>query len=206
MREAGNPISAEVGDDDRADEELEDQQELALLNQVGLARLVDQLGDVGHRPVHRQALDAGVGPRAEEQAEHADHQARQQDLVPGHAEEVALVEVGQVDVHLAAGHVLRGGAAAAGGGGCAAPGVRPAQDASASAERDREPDRQIAAPVVRSSDRQIRVSSCCSYGSTHAGSAAPCRRSERSGCLPRPTDRESSPARADRRTTSPRYR
>ena len=46
----------EVGDDDRADEDLEDQEELALLNQVGLARLVDQLGDVGHRAMHRQLL------------------------------------------------------------------------------------------------------------------------------------------------------
>ena len=57
--EAGQP---EVGDHHRADEELEDQQELALLNQVGLARLVDELGDVGHRLVDRQVLDRVVGP------------------------------------------------------------------------------------------------------------------------------------------------
>ena len=48
---------AEVERDDGADEELEDQQELALLDQVGLARLVDELGDLEHRLVHRQVLE-----------------------------------------------------------------------------------------------------------------------------------------------------
>ena len=47
---------AEVDDDDRADEDLQDQQELALLDQVRLAGLVDQLGDLAHRRVHRQGL------------------------------------------------------------------------------------------------------------------------------------------------------
>ena len=47
---------AEVDDHDRADEELEDQDELALRDQVGLAGLVDQLGDLEHRAVHRQVL------------------------------------------------------------------------------------------------------------------------------------------------------
>ena len=102
---------------------LENEQELALLNQVGLARLVNQLGDVGHRAMHRQALHVRVRPGAEQQAEHADHEARQQNLVPGQAEEVALIQVGQVDVHLAAGAVngccrcrlrLRGGENGAG--------------------------------------------------------------------------------------------
>ena len=100
--EAGQP---EVGDHHRADEQLEDQQELALLNQVGLAGLVDQRRDVGHRLVDRQVLHRRVGPHAEQQPEHADDQARQQDLMAGHAQEVALVEVGQLDVDLAAGAV-----------------------------------------------------------------------------------------------------
>ena len=51
-------------------------------------------------------LTPGVAPEAEEQAQHADHQAGEQDLVPGEAEEVALVEVGQPEVHLAARPVL----------------------------------------------------------------------------------------------------
>ena len=97
--EAGQP---EVGDHHGADEQLEDQQELALLNQVGLAGLVDDRRDVGHRLVDRQVLHRRVGPEAEQQPQHADDQAREQDLVAGHAEEVALVEIGQLDVDLAA--------------------------------------------------------------------------------------------------------
>ena len=38
------------------DEDLEDQDELALRDQIGLAGLVNQLGDLEHRPVHRQVL------------------------------------------------------------------------------------------------------------------------------------------------------
>ena len=100
--EAGQP---EVGDHHGADEQLEDQQELALLDQVGLAGLVDDRRDVGHRLVDRQVLHRRVGPEAEQQPQHADDQAREQDLVAGHAQEVALVEIGQLDVDLAAGPV-----------------------------------------------------------------------------------------------------
>ena len=84
--EAGEP---EVEDDHDADEALEQQQQLALLDQVGLAGLVDEPRDVGHRLVHRQLLDAGVGEEAEQQAQHADDEAGQQDVVPGEAEEAA---------------------------------------------------------------------------------------------------------------------
>ena len=48
------PGEQEVHHDHRADEAEQDQQELALLHQVGLAGLVDQLRDLGHRPVHRE--------------------------------------------------------------------------------------------------------------------------------------------------------
>jgi hypothetical protein len=47
---------AEVEHDDRPDEDLEDQDELALGDQVGLAGLVDQLGDLAHRLVHRHVV------------------------------------------------------------------------------------------------------------------------------------------------------
>ncbi len=97
----------EVGHHHRADEDLEDEQELALLDQVGLARLVDEVGDVGHRLVNRQVLDGVVGPGAEQQPEDADDQAGEQDLVAGHAEEVTGVQVGQLDVDLAARPVRR---------------------------------------------------------------------------------------------------
>ena len=58
------------------------------------------------RPVDRQVLHPGVAPEAEQQPQDADQEAGEQDLMPGEAEEVALIEVGEADVHLAAGAVL----------------------------------------------------------------------------------------------------
>ena len=59
---------AEVDDDDGADEHLEQQDELALGDEVGLAGLVDQLGDLLHRLVHGQVLELLVDDQAEGQA------------------------------------------------------------------------------------------------------------------------------------------
>ena len=66
---------AEVDEHDDADEELEQEDELALRDEVGLAGLVDQLGDLAHRAVDRQVLELRVHHQAEEQAEDADDQA-----------------------------------------------------------------------------------------------------------------------------------
>ena len=54
----------------------EDQDELALGDQVGLAGLVDQLRDLAHRPVDRQVLELAVDDQAEDQPEDADDEAR----------------------------------------------------------------------------------------------------------------------------------
>ena len=59
----------EVGDHDGADEDLEDEQELALLHEVGLAGLVDQLRDVGHRLVHRQVLQVRIHREPKQEAQ-----------------------------------------------------------------------------------------------------------------------------------------
>ena len=99
----------EVHDDDGADEAEQDQEQLALLDHVGFAGLVNQLGDLRHRAVHRQVLHVRVAQQTEEQSQDADHQAREQDLMPGEAEEVALIEVGQPKVHLATRPVLGAG-------------------------------------------------------------------------------------------------
>src|SRR5690349_24020573 len=48
---------AEVEDDDDGDEDFEDGEELALRDEIGLARLVDQLGDLPHRFVHGEVLE-----------------------------------------------------------------------------------------------------------------------------------------------------
>ena len=77
----GSGERAEVERDDGADEQPENQQELALLNQVGLARLVDELGDLAHRRMHRHVLQLRVDDQAEEQPERADDQAAEQQRV-----------------------------------------------------------------------------------------------------------------------------
>ena len=72
---------AEVERDDDADEDLEDQQELALLDEVGLAGLVDELGDLEHRLMDRQVLELRADHEAEQEAQGADDQAAQQQRV-----------------------------------------------------------------------------------------------------------------------------
>ena len=79
----------EVRGDDGADEQLEDQQELALLQQVGLAGLVDQLRDLPHRLVHRHVLELRVDHEAEGEPERADDQAGEQQRVTVDAEEAS---------------------------------------------------------------------------------------------------------------------
>ena len=93
---------AEVEDDDDRDEHLEDQEELALLQEVGLAGLVDQLRDLGHRLVDRQPPDLVVDEVAEEQAAHRDQQAQHQQRPAVDAHELRLGQVRQHETGLAA--------------------------------------------------------------------------------------------------------
>jgi hypothetical protein len=55
----------------------------------------------------RQVLDRGVGPESEQQPQDADDQPGEQDLVAGHAEEIALIQIRQLNVHFTTGAVLR---------------------------------------------------------------------------------------------------
>ena len=54
---------------------------LPCVMQVGLAGLVDQLGDLEHRAVHGQVLELHVDPEAEEQAEDADADSDREERV-----------------------------------------------------------------------------------------------------------------------------
>jgi hypothetical protein len=80
--DAGDGEPAEVDENDRADEGPEDDEELALLDEVGLAGLVDQLGDLAHRLVDRHLPDLGVRDEPEEEPERADREAEEEELVP----------------------------------------------------------------------------------------------------------------------------
>ena len=65
----------EVEDDDRADEEFEDHEETALRDKIGLAGLVDKLGDIAHRLMHRHVLQLAVNQEPEHKSERRDEHA-----------------------------------------------------------------------------------------------------------------------------------
>jgi len=97
----------EVDDHDNADEQLEQQDELSLRDQVRLARLVDQLGDLEHRLVHRHVLELAKDHQAEPEAEQTDHDAdRQQGAAGRRAQEVHASQIGEHEGGFAA-FVLR---------------------------------------------------------------------------------------------------
>ena len=100
VRDAVVPQHAEVEDHDDADEDFQQQDELALGLQVGLAGLVDQLRDLAHRAMHGQVLELDVHDEAEEQPEDADDQAAHQQGAAVHAEERDAAEVRQHEIGL----------------------------------------------------------------------------------------------------------
>jgi hypothetical protein len=90
---------AEVEHHDHADEHFEQQDELALRDQVRLARLVNELGYLEHRPVHRHVAQPGEDDHAERQAEDADDEPRQQerpavDALKGFRGQIGKNEIG----------------------------------------------------------------------------------------------------------------
>ncbi len=107
---AGADEELEVDKDHRGDERPQDHQEAALLLEVGLAGLVDELGDLAHGLVHRQALELDVAGQAEREAAEADHEADEQQpaAVDHAADERGGAQVGQVDVRLTAAGVPAG--------------------------------------------------------------------------------------------------
>ena len=72
----------------------EQQQEFALREEIGLAGLVDQLGNFAHRAVHRQILQARVDDHAEDQAEDAKQNAQEQEFVAVDAQEMTCERSG----------------------------------------------------------------------------------------------------------------
>ncbi len=93
---------AEVDHHDGADEELEEKDELALRDEIRLAGLVNELGDVPHRLVHRQVLEPGEDHEAERESAHAHEQARHQQRAGVDAMELHGPEVRQDQIRFAA--------------------------------------------------------------------------------------------------------
>jgi len=77
-----------VGADDHRDERPQHEDELALGDEVGLARLVDQLRHLEHRLVHRHRLELRERRYAERQAEGAHQQPAHQQRPAVHAVKV----------------------------------------------------------------------------------------------------------------------
>ena len=99
---------AEVQNNHDGDENPQQQQELALREEVGLAGLVDQLGNLPHRAVHRQILQPAIDRQAEEQAENAEQNAEEQQLVAVDAEKRDLRKIRQLQIGFATRRFLRG--------------------------------------------------------------------------------------------------
>ncbi len=68
------------GNDDR-NEDPQQQNELALRDQIGLAGFVNQFRDFPHRAMHRQVLQAHVNRHAKSEPEQAEQNSDQQQLV-----------------------------------------------------------------------------------------------------------------------------
>ena len=90
----------EVDADDDGDEDPEQDQELALLQQVGLAGLPDELGDLPHRAVDRQIAQSEEDDETEDQAERADDESVGKQVAAGDAVELDRVQVGQDEAGL----------------------------------------------------------------------------------------------------------
>ncbi len=94
------PQAAVVDDEDRPDEELQDEDELALRDEVRLARLVDELGHVAHRLVHGQVLQLAVHDEPESETGEADQDAGHEQRAARESEERHRGEVGQDELGL----------------------------------------------------------------------------------------------------------
>ena len=97
----------EIQHDDDGDEDLENGEELALRDQIGLAGLVNQLRDLAHRPVHRQVLQLVEDDQTEQHAQrrHAEADHEQHSAVV--AAHVDGAQIGQHQVGFAASPSLR---------------------------------------------------------------------------------------------------
>src|SRR5439155_26610717 len=103
---------AEVEGHDALDEDPENQQELALLHEVGLAGIVDQLGDLEHGLVHGQDLELPEDHHPERETEDAHEQPPLEQRAAVRAAEAYLGEIRDLEIGLASALVL-------GGAGCA---------------------------------------------------------------------------------------
>ena len=86
---------AEIENNDDCDEELENQQELALREEIGFARLPDEFGDFPHRLVDREIAQFFISEQAEQKAERADSESRHEERPAVDVNERRLAQIRQ---------------------------------------------------------------------------------------------------------------
>src|SRR5205823_12622550 len=96
-RMPGNGVQkSEVAENHHRDEGPQDEDELSLRHQIGLAGLVDQLGNLTHGLVDRKVLQVQINSQSKEQPQEAEDQADKEQVVAGHAQERNRRQVGQL--------------------------------------------------------------------------------------------------------------
>src|SRR4029077_15407198 len=93
----------EVEQDDDRDEHPQQHQEFALSDQVSLAGLVNQFGNLEHGAMYRQILQPSVDRQAESQTEQTEKNSNRQQAMTVHAEKGHLREVWKLQAGFAGG-------------------------------------------------------------------------------------------------------
>src|SRR5260370_31246084 len=83
---------AEVKHNHNSDKDPKEQEKLALRGEIGLACLVDDLGDIAHRFVNRQVLEPNVYRQSKAQTEQAKQNPDQQKFVAVDAHKTDLAQ------------------------------------------------------------------------------------------------------------------
>ena len=89
---------AEVHRDNDRNESPEQNNELALRDEIRLARLIDQFGNFAHRTMNRQVLQLHIDRQAEQQPADAKQQSDHQQGVPVNAEKIHARQIRQCQV------------------------------------------------------------------------------------------------------------
>ena len=97
----------EVKDNDHGDEEPKEHKEFALREEISLASLVDQLGNVAHRLVHGHAFEAAVDGQPENEPKHAEDDAEEKQLVAIDSEKSYLRKIRHLQASFTAGFLSR---------------------------------------------------------------------------------------------------
>src|SRR5690349_6429687 len=94
---------SEVESHDYGNKDPKHCKKLALRDQIGLAGLIDQLGDLAHRAVDRQILQLKIDRKSEQETEDAEDESDQQQRVAVHAEEIDSGEIRKTKTRFATG-------------------------------------------------------------------------------------------------------